>query len=664
MMNKAFQRHYSDDLLVAYLDGELSPFRHKSVHKHLRACWQCRARLDELEQQILAVTKLVERDLFPGPQRIAEARANFWARAGAVTESRVPRTGTRFQWVPLRPVWVLGSLLILLGVAWIWLRPRDTLPPQAVMARVKHAESALLQGAVHQQFRVVAVQVRPIQRRRESRLDVWYEPDRDRFTSRLQDDSGKLRHALWRPAPGREYVYNPAKSASAILAANGLRERISMDWFLRDGLTLEDLEHNLMKWLESRRWQPVSLASDLAVLVDDQGAVLGMGHSTAEDGGRGLRLFLRKSRGPVMVEFTIDVDRHTYRPGLQRIRYETSGSVLELQLIPHQWVPVLTAANFEPDASLLKPAPLPLTWPPKPKPVTPILSRGLSAALDTKAREIEALYALHRVRACLGEPVEVVRGTDGTLLVRGVTGTPQRKQEVIDAVAELGGSVRLETDIKSTEEALREVGRENLNLTTPGPRTTQTSISKELEKYFASEGPLAARAAERFSEDAVSLSEDLMTEAWALRQLAERFGSGQDRHLSPKSRHLLEAMCLDHLNDLRAKAAKTRQFVEPILSAISGFSAATRAASGVQASKAPWDSALLPVFDCTRAIHDGMLALFSRAKGSQGTGALIRGVLASFPELDTRLQGAAEKVPLSLSGRTEVIRNEGGNAKQ
>ena len=657
MMNKAFQRHYSDDLLVAYLDGELSPFRHKSVHKHLRACWQCRARLDELEQQILAVTKLVERDLFPGPQRIAEARANFWARAGAVTESRVPRTGTRFQWVPLRPVWVLSSLVILLGVAWIWLRPRDTLPPQAVMARVKHAESALLQGAVHQQFRVVAVQVRPIQRRREGRLDVWYEPDRDRFTSRLQDDSGKLRHALWRPAPGRQYVYDPARSAGAVLAANGPPEQVSMDWFLRDGLTLEDLEYNLMKWLESRRWKPISLASDFAILVDDQGAVLGMKTSPAEDGGPGLRLFARKSRGAAMVEFAMDVDRQTYRSRLQKIRYEASGTVLELQLIP-QWVPVLTAANFEPDASLLKPAPLPLTLPPKPKPVTRILSRGLSAALDTKTREIEALYALHRVRACLGEPVEVVRGTDGTLLVRGVTGTPQRKQEVIDAVAELGGSVRLEIDIKSTEEALREVGRENLNLTTPGPRTTQTPVSKELAKYFASEGPLAARAAERFSEDAVSLSEDLMTEAWALRQLAERFGSGQDRNLSPKSRHLLEAMCLDHLNGMRTKTAKARTFVDPVLSAISGPGQHAEAGLEVANFETAWDSALAPVFDCTKHIHTRILALFTGGAASAETRVLIRDVLAGFPELDTRLQTAADGVALSLSQRIHPVHRQ------
>lgn len=651
MMNKAFERHYSDDLLVAFLDGELSPFRYESVQKHLQACWPCRARLDELEQQILVVTKLVEGDLFPGPHRIAEAHSKFRAWAATIAACRVPRRGARFQGFPLRPAWVISCLVILVGIAWIWFRPRDRKPaPLAVMARVEQAESALLQGPVHQQFRVVAVQVRPLQRRHESRLDVWYEPSRDRFASRLQDDTGTLRHALWRPAPGREYVYNPAKSAGAVPAVNGSPGRVSVDWFLREQLTLEDLEHNLMKWLESRRWKPISLASDFAVMVDDQGSVLSMEISPGGDGGPGLRLLARKSRGPVTLEFMIDVDRQTYRPRLQRIRYATPSTVLELQLIP-EGVQALTTANFEPDPFLVKPVPSPLTALPKPKPVAPIVSPGSSAVPDTTALEIEVLYAMHRVRACLGEPLEVVKGPDGTLLVRGITGTAQRKQQLIEALAELAGSARLGIDIRSTEEALQEAGRENLKLTAPSPRASSAPIEKELEKYFAGEGPRASRAAERFSEDAVSLAEELMTEAWALRQLAARFGSGQDRGLSPKSARLLQAMCLDHLNDLRAKTAKARAFVEPVLFTISDSGQHAEAGLEVANSEAAWDSALAPVLDCTKRIHTRILVLFAGGTAPAETRVMVRDVLAGFPELDARLQAAADGVVLSLSRR-------------
>ena len=72
------------------------------------------------------ITKLVEQDQFPGLQRIAEARSNFWSWARAVSESRVPRTGTPFQWLPLRPAWAIPCSLILVGITWIWFRTAST----------------------------------------------------------------------------------------------------------------------------------------------------------------------------------------------------------------------------------------------------------------------------------------------------------------------------------------------------------------------------------------------------------------------------------------------------------------------------------------------------------------------------------------------------------
>jgi anti-sigma factor RsiW len=73
----SFRKHCSDELLLGYLDGELS-FRTESfVRKHLRACWECRAHLTELEQQAHAVAKALADSLFPGADRIREAKRRF-----------------------------------------------------------------------------------------------------------------------------------------------------------------------------------------------------------------------------------------------------------------------------------------------------------------------------------------------------------------------------------------------------------------------------------------------------------------------------------------------------------------------------------------------------------------------------------------------------------
>src|SRR5437764_15183478 len=45
-------RHPEDDLLLRYLDGELSGRKSRQVRSHLEACWQCRTEVQALETTI------------------------------------------------------------------------------------------------------------------------------------------------------------------------------------------------------------------------------------------------------------------------------------------------------------------------------------------------------------------------------------------------------------------------------------------------------------------------------------------------------------------------------------------------------------------------------------------------------------------------------------
>ncbi len=58
MGTKMLQRHYGDETLLACLDGELSQFRARAVNAHLKVCWECRAKLVQLESQAGTVARL------------------------------------------------------------------------------------------------------------------------------------------------------------------------------------------------------------------------------------------------------------------------------------------------------------------------------------------------------------------------------------------------------------------------------------------------------------------------------------------------------------------------------------------------------------------------------------------------------------------------------
>ena len=84
--------HLDDELLSAYLDGELSPQRSESVEAHLASCGGCRARLDGLRRVVLSLSRLERAS--PPPllaQRVERRVALFDREAGFVErlESRL-----------------------------------------------------------------------------------------------------------------------------------------------------------------------------------------------------------------------------------------------------------------------------------------------------------------------------------------------------------------------------------------------------------------------------------------------------------------------------------------------------------------------------------------------------------------------------------------------
>jgi len=78
--------HLDDELLSAYLDGELSPQRSESVEAHLASCGGCRARLDGLRRVVLSLSRLERASPPPLLAQRVERRVTLFDRESGFVE--------------------------------------------------------------------------------------------------------------------------------------------------------------------------------------------------------------------------------------------------------------------------------------------------------------------------------------------------------------------------------------------------------------------------------------------------------------------------------------------------------------------------------------------------------------------------------------------------
>lgn len=87
--------HYDDASLLAYLDRELRFFDKIRVNRHLGRCWDCRARLTELERQAHAAAQILKQTNFPKPPIEAAKRRFFEAVEDRRITFQAPGKGRR-----------------------------------------------------------------------------------------------------------------------------------------------------------------------------------------------------------------------------------------------------------------------------------------------------------------------------------------------------------------------------------------------------------------------------------------------------------------------------------------------------------------------------------------------------------------------------------------
>jgi hypothetical protein len=589
-----------------------------------------------LEGQIELLAYSVRHAGFPPPDVVEEGRRKVLARIRANEAN--PDFSPRFESLSCRDAGRFGRLAlgtaacICLTVLVAWLATRQRAPSVTeVLSRARQVEAGLYQSAltVHQAIQVEAVEIRPARRTRSGRLSVWAESNH-RFALRWEDPAGLLRHAVWRPTMSREYLYDPRFSANPVARSVHTAKVKSLTELAQYGLTLEELEIGFVRWLDSQSWRPISFGADFSEFAGQSGVTLVTERIRTREGRRGVRITARRLQAKIRIELRIDVDADSNRPTIEAVRFETPERAVEFRLSMDRIEllrPVsVRAAVYEPDLPMAEPWPALRDRRRVPLPSVTISSVSPLSVVSDPDVQVQALYSLHRVGACLGEEIEIRETPSGLWKIHGLASNVERKKEVLRA---LGGlPIRAQDlDIRTFEEVSPAAPNERRRDTIPASLLSSSiTVSQALRRLpvedLLAQESLKSEAGQkiakikgelpRLSNYGVSLSKSMLSEAWALQNLANRFPPQRVHRLSDLSRRSIEEMVRDHERNLRELLSKLDDHFEPFLSLVTPNAVRPVTADiPVRAIEGDWTASCLEISQCARRVDKVIHGLFA-----------------------------------------------------
>jgi len=662
--------HPSDEDLLFYFDRELTAKATKKVQKHLARCWPCRTKQKELEQSIHCFIKDREQVLNAFCQCSPEAEADLDRRFRSKLQVLAPEedrtrglfsllhpmvSATRFPFVSFRLTACLLAASFLLYFA-IQLNRVSPVSAHEVLQRTKDAEMRKIRQVtkpvVYQKLRVARKAAVP-QRDETVTWESWNDPEGHRFAQRVADADGVV---LTNSRKGGPPVPLPPLlvEIESVFRANGLDER-----------------------------QPLSAARYEQWRGAIQKEAEEVVESTLPDGERALSVKTtaagpHRTNGIMKVELVVRAqDWHAVEQNLQ---VQGNSGVLDYEVAEKAFEVVALAALPPSSVDLFRP---PSSIPPSPKSLAPALP--FPSVAESLAVEIQAHYALHQLKACLGKPLEVSRDPAGRVQISGLVDTPEEKAALMTALRAVPSAKVM---IQTIEEAVRSRASNSFShresesgadLTQPleqglKVQPTRIPLRDRLERYFAAhgrssgsaeklEGAIAFLEVAELSSAAITFSKSLVAEAWALRRLAEKYPGDKMAGLPRHTRLLLQNMVQDHLSALRLQIERGRQLLEPVLSSV--LSQDVLPASS--AKEAPADQSLF-TFTESMAWNHACLELFAKAEEVRS---LVHGLFAN-EELIVGPEEAARQLLLALSQgagqfrklETEIARQLSRNSPQ
>jgi hypothetical protein len=517
--------HLSDEWLLLSLDGELSASDHALVKDHVRACWSCRARREQLERTIEEIVEYEHVLIAPymppprGGEAIFRARLNQLA-----VELGNPSVVWRWPRMALHagrsllssPGTWATSAAVILAIALYVLIGREKTPIVSA--------NQLLQRATASETGSLAGLKQPVAVQKVS----------------IKAGSHGITRTLYRDTVHKRQAYRSDVSASDERAAERDFERSSFKW-----------DAPLSPQAYSQWRNGVAQRKDVV---------------TRLNGGL-LRLDTAAGSGP-LAEASLTVRASDYHAVAEELRLRDNEQIEVVELS----FDVVGLSTLAPDVFSSSALPGPLALPPVP--VAPSHHATLDA-VQIAASELQVRAALHSIGADMGEQITVRPTAGGLILVEGIAEDEARRRQMLNALVTIPHtSLRLTTVAQMM--ANPHTSRSPANSDSTSPVTIVTASPPLLEDELKQRFPDGDQRTE-YVNLSLSLCQSASARAWALTRLADRYTSQRIALLDPEGQRQLRSLLTDHITTLREDVSRLQNQLGQVLSSASNTAAANTA---------------------------------------------------------------------------------------
>lgn len=251
-------------------------------------------------------------------------------------------------------------------------------------------------------------------------------------------------------------------------------------------------------------------------------------------------------------------------------------------------------------------------------------AREVPAPAPTPGEELQVLAALHWLGADLGDPVEVTR-SGGQILVRGTGIAPERQQEIRD---ELRAMPRVTFELSSGPFA-EASGPDGLSPRRISVGAGTGRLQTEMQQQ------LGGRATfEEFADQVLEMTDAMMSRAYALRRLAERFSPDLEAQMTAQQRQVLESLRREHAEVLLRNVTDIQERTQPVLTAMGAPAGALQDAG----TPGLWQDDTEQLFSEARHAETLLVGLMGASAGETQPPELPTQVLTSLARLRQRAE--------------------------
>lgn len=566
--------HCDDAELLEWLDGECDRGKANAIASHLRECWLCRARKEELEKAICAVARLHESDSQYPATRLDQMRQQFLRRTQAVTVDVA------------KPRWRMGLGAGLLAVAatlallLLW-PTRESIP---------QGRDPVL--ALRQSQTLEALQARDLSTGYLAEIEVARTGRPDRVVST------RIRVA----SEGS----NGKKRVGQALTRKPLQATVGAWWRIAEEAASDNLDAQVAGWIQAHAWEPVLLSTNFAVFVERTGASL----TLRKAGPATYELVAEREMADGRWQVAMELRQDDFRPVSLSVNNDRKGGWRIKPLAVRRLSKAEALAMFVPPGG----APVPEV---QQLPDPPAENESSMGSL------VQALQVLHTTGACTRESVEL-RQMAGAVVVEVTTASASRKRELQAAFAAIEG---VKVVLHSQEDP---VDGPHLPVVVHTPTGSQPVAAiagqQQLKLALNTEDQ---RLLVAWADRTVQLSERSIAHATALRRIVQAFRENAAvTSLTGFQREMLTAILLDHASALRMELQGLQVQVEQ-------FSAEPIVELSEQARTRNWRERLQAWLDAVETLHREVYALFTIG-GTGGSIEGLRNAMAQAKTLSIR----------------------------